>query len=117
MSRRLESAVLHGVLIAGGLVTLFPLFWMLSASFMSSGEAATFPPHLVPHAATLDQYRQLFVRLNLGRAFFSSAVVAIIVTISSVLFGSMAGYAFAKLRFGGRDRLFGLLLKIGRAHV
>jgi multiple sugar transport system permease protein len=110
MSRRLESAVLHGVLIAGGLVTLFPLFWMLSASFMSNGEAATFPPHLVPHAATLDQYRQLFVRLNLGRAFFSSAVVAIIVTISSVLFGSMAGYAFAKLRFGGRDRLFGLLL-------
>ena len=110
MSRRLESAVLHGVLIAGGVVTLFPLFWMLSASFMSSGEAATFPPHLVPHAATLDQYRQLFVRLNLGRAFFSSAVVAIIVTISSVLFGSMAGYAFAKLRFGGRDRLFGLLL-------
>jgi len=110
MSRRLESAVLHGVLIAGGVVTLFPLFWMLSASFMSTGEAATFPPHLVPHAATLDQYRQLFLRLNLGRAFFSSAFIATIVTISSVLFGSMAGYAFAKLRFGGRDRLFGLLL-------
>ena len=49
MNRRLESAVLHGVLIAGGVVTLFPLFWMLSASFMSSGEAATFPPHIVPH--------------------------------------------------------------------
>ncbi|HKS24236.1 MAG TPA: carbohydrate ABC transporter permease [Thermoanaerobaculia bacterium] len=108
--RRLESAILHGVLIAGGVITLFPLFWMLSASLMRSGEAATFPPHLVPEAPTLDQYRQLFVRLNLGRAFFSSAVVASIVTISSVLFGSMAGYAFAKLRFGGRDRLFGLLL-------
>ena len=56
MNRRLESAVLHGVLIAGGVVTLFPLFWMLSASFMSPGEAATFPPHLVPHAATLDAW-------------------------------------------------------------
>jgi len=110
VSRRLESAILHGVLIAGGVITLFPLFWMLSASFMHSGEAATFPPRLLPQAPTLDQYRQLFVRLNLGRAFFSSAVVASIVTISSVLFGSMAGYAFAKLRFGGRDRLFGLLL-------
>ena len=108
--RRLESAVLHGVLIAGGVGTLFPLFWMLSASFMSTGEAATFPPHLVPHAATLAQYRQLFTRLNLGRAFFSSAFVASVVTVSSVLFGSMAGYAFAKLRFGGRDRIFGLLL-------
>ncbi len=110
MNRRLESAVLHGLLIAGGVITLFPLFWMLSASFMSTGEAAALPPHLLPHAATLAQYRQLFVRLNLGRAFFSSAFVAVIVTISSVLFGSMAGYAFAKLRFGGRDRLFGLLL-------
>jgi len=110
MNRRLESAVLHGVLIAGGVITFFPLFWMLSASFMSNGEATTFPPHLIPHAATLDQYRQLFIRLNLGRAFFSSAFVAIVVTISSVLFGSMAGYAFAKLRFPGRDRLFGALM-------
>ncbi|MBV9492911.1 MAG: carbohydrate ABC transporter permease [Acidobacteria bacterium] len=83
---------------------------MLSASFMTSGEATTYPPHLVPHAATLDQYRQLFVRLNLGRAFLSSAIIASIVTVGSVLFGSMAGYAFAKLRFPGRERMFGLLL-------
>jgi multiple sugar transport system permease protein len=110
MNRRLESILLHAVLIAGGAITLFPLFWMLAASFMTSGEATTIPPHLVPHAATLDQYRELFLRLNLGRAFFSSAVIAIVVTISSVLFGSMAGYAFAKLRFGGRDRIFGFLL-------
>jgi multiple sugar transport system permease protein len=77
---------------------------------MANGEATAFPPHLVPHAATLDQYRQLFTRLNLGRAFFSSTVVASMVTIFSVLFNSMAGYAFAKLRFGGRDRIFGFLL-------
>ena len=48
MSRRSQSLALHAVLIAGGLLTLFPLLWMLSASFMSSGEASTFPPHLVP---------------------------------------------------------------------
>ena len=110
MKRPLESVVLHGVLIAGGLITLFPLFWMLSASFMTSGEATTFPPHLLPHHGTLAQYRELFVRLNIGRAFLSSAIVAVTVTVFSVLFGSMAGYAFAKLRFGGRQKLFGLLL-------
>jgi multiple sugar transport system permease protein len=86
---------LHLALLAGGAITLFPLLWMLSASFMRNGEATTFPPHLIPHDATFEQYRQLFVRLNIGRAFLSSA---------------MAGYAFARLRFGGRDRLFGLLL-------
>ncbi len=110
MSRGAKSFLLHAVLIAGGLFTLFPLFWMLSASVMTSGEATALPPHLVPHAPTLAQYRELFVRLNIGRAFLSSTIVASIVTIGCVLFSSMAGYAFAKLRFRGRQRLFGLLL-------
>jgi multiple sugar transport system permease protein len=108
--RRAESLLLHSVLIAGGIVTLIPLLWMLSASFMTSGEATMLPPHLVPHAPTLDQYRQLFVRLNLGRAFLSSAIVATLVTVCSLLFNSMAGYAFAKLRFRRREKLFGFLL-------
>jgi len=110
MTRRGSSVIVHALLIVGGLLTLFPLLWMLSASFMASGEATTFPPHLVPHAPTLVQYRALFVRLNIGRAFLSSTIVASMVTVSSVLFGSMAGYAFAKLRFGGRERMFGFLL-------
>lgn len=110
MTRRLDTILLHALLIAGSVITLFPLFWMVSASFMSAGEATRFPPHVVPHEPTLDQYRELFVRLNLGRAFLSSAIVAVAVTFFSVLFGSMAGYAFARLRFGGRERIFGLLL-------
>ena len=110
MTRRLESILLHALLIAGAVITLFPLFWMVSASLMTPGEATTYPPRLLPDAPTLAQYRELFVRLNIGRAFLSSAIVTIAVTFFSVLFGSMAGYAFAKLRFGGRERLFGLLL-------
>jgi len=110
MTRRANSAIVHTLLVAGGLLTLFPLLWMLSASFMSSGEATTFPPHLIPHAPTLAQYRDLFLRLNIVHAFLSSSIVAILVTVFSVLFGSMAGYAFAKLRFGGRERMFGFLL-------
>ncbi len=105
-----QSFLVHAALVIGGAITLLPLLWMLSASFMSPGEATTYPPHLVPHAATLDEYRQLFVRLSVGRAFLSSTIIATIVTLFSLLFNSMAGYAFAKLRFGGRDRMFGLLL-------
>jgi multiple sugar transport system permease protein len=105
-----KKALLHAGLIAGGLVTLFPLLWMLSASLMSNGEATTYPAHVIPHAPTLDQYRALFERLNIGRAFFSSTVIAVITTLFSLLFNSMAGYAFARLRFRGRDRMFTLLL-------
>ncbi len=105
-----KSVLLHAALILGSVATLFPLLWMLSASFMTSGEATTYPPHLIPHAATLAQYRQMFVRLNIGRAFLSSAIVATLITVSALVFNSLAGYAFAKLRFRGRERLFGWLL-------
>jgi len=106
----MKKVLLHAALIAGGLVTLFPLLWMLAASFMSNGEATTYPPHVVPHAPTLDQYRALFERLQIGRAVFSSTFIAILTTLFSLLFNSMAGYAFARLRFRGRDRIFTLLL-------
>jgi multiple sugar transport system permease protein len=106
----MKKALLHAALIAGGLLTLFPLLWMVAASFMSNGEATTYPPHVLPHAPTFEQYRELFVRLKISRAFFSSGTIAVVTTLFSLLFNSMAGYAFAKLRFGGRDRVFGLLL-------
>jgi len=110
MSRRGGTFFVNTALVAGAAITLYPLLWMLSASFMSNGEATTFPPHLIPHTPTLDQYRQLFVRLNMGRAFLSSTIIALVTTLVSLLFNSMAGYAFARLRFGGRERLFRLLL-------
>jgi multiple sugar transport system permease protein len=106
----MKKFLLHAFLIIGALLTLFPLMWMVAASFMTNGEATTYPPHIVPHVPTLEQYRELIVRLRIGRAFFSSATIAILTTLFSLLFNSMAGYAFARLRFRGRDRLFTLLL-------
>ncbi|MEP6995580.1 MAG: carbohydrate ABC transporter permease, partial [Acidobacteriota bacterium] len=110
MRRSGRSLLLHAVLIAGAAATLAPLVWMVSASVMPSGEANTFPPRFFPTRPTLAHYGELFSRLDLGRAFGSSVFVAAAVTAVSLLFNSMAGYAFAKLRFRGRDRLFGTLL-------
>jgi multiple sugar transport system permease protein len=83
---------------------------MVSASFMPSGQANNYPPPLVPTHATLEHYVTLFTRLNLARAFANSLLVATIATFVSLLTNSMAGYAFAKLRFRGRERTFQLLL-------
>lgn len=110
MKRSLPSIALHAALVAGALLTAFPLFWMLSASFMPTGEAATFPPRLLPSRPTLDHYRDLFTRLDFGRVFLNSTIVATLSTLISLLFNSMAGYAFAKLRFRGREALFRVLL-------
>src|SRR3546814_945569 len=79
-------------------LSLAPLLWMLSESFMQTGEAAHFPPPLLPSAATLDNYRELFAKAGMGRFLFNSFLVASCVTLLSLLFNTMAGFAFAKLR-------------------
>ncbi len=110
MRGRRPALLLHAVLASGALLTLAPLLWMVSASLMPAGEANTFPPRLVPSVPTLAHYRDLFTRLELMRYFLNSLVIAVSATLVSVLVNSMAGYAFAKLRFGGRERLFQMLL-------
>ena len=68
------------------------------------------PPRWWPSHFTLEQYRALFTRMNVGRHAASSALVATATTLISLALNSMAGYAFAKLRFAGRDRIFAALL-------
>jgi len=110
MNRRLGSLVLHAVLIAGAALTVAPLLWMLSASLMPSGQANTSPPPLLPSRVTFDHYVQLFSHLNLARAFANSLLVSGVGTLCVLITSSMAGYAFAKLQFPGREALFRLLL-------
>jgi multiple sugar transport system permease protein len=106
----LASVLVNGLLAGAATVTLLPLVWMLSVSLMTPGEASTFPPPLLPSQATLDNYRQLFAHVGMGRYVVNSAVLTTAVTLASLLLNVAAGYAFAKLRFAGRDRIFRLLL-------
>ena len=92
------------------LVTLSPLLWMVSVSFMAPGEAASFPPPLLPSAPTLENYRMLFVVHGISRYFGNSVLLASLATLLALLFVVPAGYAFAKLRFTGRDAVFRMLV-------
>ena len=103
--------VLMNLLVAAiAAVVVFPLAWMLSVSFMSTGEAANFPPPLLPKQWTLEHYRDLFVTQGMGRYMLNSLGLATLATVLALAFTVPAGYAFAKLRFRGRDRLFQLLI-------
>src|SRR5438552_7162327 len=110
MRRAAEAVLLHAALVAGAVLTLAPLLWMVSASLMPAGEATAVPPRLLPSAVTLAHHRALFTRLDLSRAVLNSAGLAAAVTLIALFVNSMAGYAFAKLRFARRERLFRLLL-------
>ena len=107
--RLLARVMLYSLLIIGAVLALLPMVWMVSASLMPPGEASTYPPRFFPSHVTLEHYTNLFTRLNLGRYLFNSALIAVVVTFCSLAINSMAGYAFAKLRFKGRERVFRVL--------
>lgn len=92
------------------LLTVAPLLWMISVSFMAPGEAAQFPPPLLPADPTMENYRALFGSFGIGRFLANSVLVSTIATILALTFTVPAGYAFAKLRFKGRDATFRLLV-------
>lgn len=112
MDRRLATALVNGLLVALAVLSLAPLLWMLSVSFMQPGEASHFPPPLLPRDAGLHNYRELFQRAGMGRYLANSALIATAVTLVSLLLNTLAGYAFAKLRFAGRERTFRALLAV-----
>jgi multiple sugar transport system permease protein len=100
----------NALLVVGGVAAVFPLLWMLAVSFMTPGEASHFPPPVLPRHATLVNYRTLFADAGIGRYFLNSLLLALGATLLSLLFNVGAGYAFAKLHFRGREKLFRMLL-------
>jgi len=110
LKRPFASLAVNLALALTALVTLFPLAWMVSASLMAPGEASTYPPPLVPRAPTLANYRLLLAEHGLLRQVANSLVISLLATGLSLAFNLTAGYAFAKLRFAGRERVFRLVL-------
>ena len=110
MNARLAIWVVNGLLAGLAALSLFPLLWMVSVSFMPAGASSTLPTPVLPPAVTLANYRQLFGNVGMGRYLLNSLGIAVLATVISVAFNVTAGYAFAKLRFRGRDAIFKTLL-------
>ena len=108
MNLRRWSVTLLAALVA--LITIAPLLWMVSVSLMARGEAAHFPPPLWPASPTLENYHLLFGSFGVGRFLLNSILISTLATGLALLFTIPAGYAFAKLRFRGRDAIFRLLV-------
>jgi multiple sugar transport system permease protein len=99
------------VLLFGGLTLMVgPFLWMLLGAFKPNRELITTTPTLLPENVTLDNFSNLFTKLEFATYFFNSTLIAVIVTLANLLFCSMAGYALAKMEFAGRKPLMGLVL-------
>src|SRR3989339_589608 len=100
------KAVFYAFMVVSVIITLFPFVWMLSTSFKSPGEIFTRQPTILPQVWTLAGYKNLFAAVNMWLHLCNSVIYAVSLTALSVLFNAMAAYAFAKLRFPGREKLF-----------
>ena len=85
---------------------ILPYVWSVSISFQPPGDVFSWPIKLIPNPPTLENYSRLWTEIPFGLWFLNSVVVALVVTLSNLLFASTAGYAFARLRFPAKTALF-----------
>jgi len=107
-STRWQQALVYVILIFGAFLSLIPFIWMISTSLMSLGEAlgvAFFPSEL-----HFENYVTAWQRARFSEYFFNSIRITTITLLGEVTFSVLAAYAFARIKFPGRDFLFGVLL-------
>lgn len=89
---------------------LFPTWWMITSSMKTTSEILRVPPTLWPSSPTLAPYADVFALQPFAQQYWNSLYIAALVTIGTILVASMAGYAFARIRFPGANALFLIVL-------
>jgi multiple sugar transport system permease protein len=114
VERRLAPIVgavaLHLALTAGALLMLFPFLWMLLTAFKDMRQSLQVPPRWLPNPWVWENFPESLTALPFGRAYFNSAYIVAVVVVATLLTGSMAAYAFARIDFPGSRPLFILFL-------
>lgn len=97
------------VLTIGGLMVSIPFIWMILSSFKPESEVMQLTPTLFPKEFTLENFQNLFVNMNFG-LYLKNTIIIVLWSFVGLFLNAMAGYAFAKFEFKGRNQLFFLVL-------
>jgi multiple sugar transport system permease protein len=97
-------------LVVAAVVAIVPFAWMVLTAFKTGPEVYQWPPALFPREWTFENFSKAWGTGNFPRLFANSAIVATAATLLNLVLDSMAGYAFARMRFPGKELLFGLVL-------
>jgi multiple sugar transport system permease protein len=100
----------HLVLIPIAVLMLVPMAWMLVTSLETLNETRHFPPVLLPHTLAPGNYAEVLRQAPFARWFLNTMIVTVATVAGNLLFCSLAGYAFARIKFFGREVVFVLLL-------
>lgn len=101
-----RQALFYVMATAVAFLILLPFFWMVSTSLKQKGALMAIPIQWIPSEISFEGYRKLFAVIPFGRAVMNSILVSSTATLVTVASAGMAAYAFSKLKFRGRDRLF-----------
>ena len=110
LRRRLPFDPWHLVLAPATLLLALPLLWMVLSSFMNAAQLNRFPPTIIPTSLHTSGYSYLFDHAELPTWFVNSAIVSLVCVVANLVFCSMAGYAFARLRFRGSNLVLALMM-------
>ena len=106
----LSQVVLYAIVGIGAILMLIPLYWMVVSAFKPLTEIMTVPVTLIPLHPTLENFKGLLFETLFARSMLNSTVIALANVVLQVFFCSLAGFAFSKYRFRGRDVLFTMVL-------
>lgn len=109
-NRSISTALVYTVLGAGALLMIFPFLWMMLTSFKTAGESVQIPPTLLPEVWMKENYLRALTSLPFIKLYVNTALLILFRVICAVAFSSAAGFAFAKLKFKGKNLLFSLVI-------
>ncbi|OWJ68498.1 carbohydrate ABC transporter permease [Inquilinus limosus] len=101
---------IYGLMCVLAIPFVFPTWWMVTSSFKPVQEIFAFPPALLPRSLDLDAYAQVFALQPFALQYWNSLYIAAVVTIGTMAVASLAGYAFARIRFPGQNLVFMVVL-------
>ncbi len=106
----IKQFVIHFVLIVLGAAMILPFAWMISTSLKGYHEIFRYPPKWIPDSPQWSNYLEVWKLAPFGRFYVNSVFVALVTTVGQVITGVLAAYAFARMEFWGRDKVFMLFL-------
>lgn len=110
LGRIVQQVVLYILISGGAFLCLFPFYWMIVVATRPSGEVFSFPPPMVPGHLLVHNVQSLLTSIPYLQNYLNTILYAVSVTVLMLFFDSLAGFAFAKYEFPGRDALFTFLL-------
>lgn len=108
--KNISTILIYIALIIGSVIMIFPFVWMLLTSFKTNAEVMQIPPTILPANWDFSSFGKVLDLLPFGNLYFNTALMIFLRVLCAVLFCSMAGYAFAKLNFRGKNALFLLII-------